>query len=519
MKTMRQVLSIALAVALAGITIVAQAQYQQPYRVDDREMDQLLRRIENRADRFKNSIGRALDRSSIDNTRREENINQLVSNFELATNNLRDRFRSRASTESDVRAVLDRGARIDRFMQRNQLSNNAEENWMLLRNDLDQLASYYNVAWNWDNRSPGFGGQRYGSDSLLTGTYRLNRSQSDDPQMSVERALRDMPADQRDRAQNFLLRRIEAPETIAIERRGRTITMASTRTPQATFEADGRAQTEQSPNSQRTTTVRAELVNNQLVINSTGNRATDFSVTFDPIDNGRRLRVTRRLNSERLTSPVVVQSTYDRVADVAQWNVYTGTPGPGRTDIGRNRGDYTVPNDMMIVARLNETLDTNRNQSGDRFTMTVISPSQYEGATIEGYVSNIDRGGRITGRSEMAINLERIRMPNGRTHSFDGILESVRTPNGETVRVNTEGAVREDDSQTERTVKRSAIGAAIGAVIGAIAGGGSGAAIGAAVGAGAGAGSVYVQGRNDLELMSGSEITIRASAPRSMAFR
>jgi hypothetical protein len=53
----------------------------------------------------------------------------------------------------------------------------------------------------------------------------------------------------------------------------------------------------------------------------------------------------------------------------------------------------------------------------------------------------------------------------------------------------------------------------VGAIIGAIAGGGKGAAIGAILGAGAGAGSVYVQGREDLELMSGSEVTLRASAP------
>ncbi|MDQ3257984.1 MAG: hypothetical protein M3R15_29555 [Acidobacteriota bacterium] len=36
----------------------------------------------------------------------------------------------------------------------------------------------------------------------------------------------------------------------------------------------------------------------------------------------------------------------------------------------------------------------------------------------------------------------------------------------------------------------------------------------ATVGAGAGAGSVYAQGSDDLELMSGTEVTLTASAPR-----
>jgi uncharacterized protein YcfJ len=82
------------------------------------------------------------------------------------------------------------------------------------------------------------------------------------------------------------------------------------------------------------------------------------------------------------------------------------------------------------------------------------------------------------------------------------------------VRVDTEGVVQDETGQTGRTVTRTGLGGAIGAVIGAIAGGGQGAAIGAAVGAGAGAGSVFVQGRNDLDLMSGTEFRIRAGAPR-----
>jgi uncharacterized protein YcfJ len=81
------------------------------------------------------------------------------------------------------------------------------------------------------------------------------------------------------------------------------------------------------------------------------------------------------------------------------------------------------------------------------------------------------------------------------------------------VRIDNEGAVR-DSNQTNKTVQRTAIGTAIGALIGAIAGGGKGAAIGAVVGAGAGAGSVYVQGREDLNLEAGTEVTIRATGPR-----
>jgi hypothetical protein len=143
----------------------------------------------------------------------------------------------------------------------------------------------------------------------------------------------------------------------------------------------------------------------------------------------------------------------------------------------------------------------------------VRAPAQYAGATIEGTISQAKSSGRISGRSEMTLNFDRIRMKNGRTANFAGILEGVRAEGGADVKVDNEGAVKEGDSQTKKTVERAAIGTAVGALIGVIAGGGKGAAIGAAVGAGGGAGSVYIQGSDQLELPRGSEITIRTSGP------
>jgi uncharacterized protein YcfJ len=114
----------------------------------------------------------------------------------------------------------------------------------------------------------------------------------------------------------------------------------------------------------------------------------------------------------------------------------------------------------------------------------------------------------------MSFEFDTIRQRQGRVYDFAGYIESVRTTNDDTVRVDNEGRVQDESGQTGRTVTRTGIGAAIGAVIGAVAGGGKGAAVGAAVGAGVGAGSVFIQGRNDLDLMTGTAFTIRVSAPR-----
>ena len=175
-----------------------------------------------------------------------------------------------------------------------------------------------------------------------------------------------------------------------------------------------------------------------------------------------------------------------------------------------------MPDGTRFVALLDNALSTTNAREGDLYTMTTRSPSQYEGAVIQGVVSAVNESGRLTGRAGMSLSLRSIRLRNGGSYQFDGVIEDIRTPGGETVRVDREGTVDTDSSQTQKTVERGAIGAALGAVIGAIAGGGKGAAIGAVIGAGGGAGTVMVEGRDRLDLERGTEVTITSGDPASL---
>jgi hypothetical protein len=195
---------------------------------------------------------------------------------------------------------------------------------------------------------------------------------------------------------------------------------------------------------------------------------------------------------------------------VAQFDINTSPTSPNNNP---TNSDFIIASGERVVAVIDSDLSSATAREGDRFTATLRLPTQYAGATVEGHVSNVQRSGRITGRSQMTLNFDSIRLRDGRSFRFAGLVESVRTAQGDTVKVDNEGSVR-DDSQTTKTAERAAIGTAVGAIIGAIAGGGKGAAIGAIVGAGGGAGSVYVQGRDDLELTRGTELTIRATGPR-----
>ncbi len=144
--------------------------------------------------------------------------------------------------------------------------------------------------------------------------------------------------------------------------------------------------------------------------------------------------------------------------------------------------------------------------------MTVQSPDEFRGAVVEGYISGINRSGKVTGQPKITFNFEKITLRNGQTYDFAGNLQEIKDTNGKSIKIDNEGTAT-GDSQTKQTVKRGGIGAGIGAIIGAIAGGAKGAAIGAAIGGGAGAGSVVVQGKEDIRLAQGSMISVTSSSP------
>lgn len=479
--------------------------------LNDAQMRQMIQRIDTRAATFSRNLRLDLNRSYGRDRISTDEARQQLSQFESALMQLRNRVNSRQATSSDVRSVLDSAALLNSYIENRQLSTQTENNWSTLRPDLDRLATAASIAWNWTTTTTPVGGDA-STRADLTGTFRYNASQGDDARRAVDAATRNLSLAERQRVYDALLRRLDPPQMLAIDRRGQQVTITSSRAPQINFTANGREQVETTQGG-RTIRVRANLVGDTLTITRNGERANDFTVTFDPTDNGRQLLVTRTLYNDRVNQPITVRNYYDRVSDVAQLNIYDTNREDTNVGGSGSVGGFVVPNNTQLVAVLNNDLSTQSVREGERFTMTVRSAGQYEGATIEGSVLSVNRSGRVSGRSEITLDFDRIRLRNGMTHDFAGILESVRTPNGEVVRVDNEGAVREDN-QTNKTITRTAIGSAVGAIIGAIAGGGKGAAIGAAIGAGAGAGSVYVQGRNDLELGTGTEVTLRATGPQ-----
>jgi hypothetical protein len=134
-------------VFLCGWWQTAQAQTVQ--RAGDEQLKNMLERIERGADSFKSSLKDALDETRFNSTRSEDNINEFVKQFEMATDRLKQQSSDRNTASSALQEVLTRAATINNFMSRYPLTQRAQSDWEYLRMNLNELARVQNVNWTW----------------------------------------------------------------------------------------------------------------------------------------------------------------------------------------------------------------------------------------------------------------------------------------------------------------------------------------------------------------------------------
>src|SRR4030095_16652763 len=134
--------------AISVLTILVAVQLAVPYwtvAAQREDVKRVLKRLEEDTDRFSKSLDSALDRSVLNGTKAEDEINGYVHQFEEATDRLKDRYEDQDAAPEAAREVLNRGQTIDRFMRRNRLGGRAESDWQIVRSDLNLLARAHRV--------------------------------------------------------------------------------------------------------------------------------------------------------------------------------------------------------------------------------------------------------------------------------------------------------------------------------------------------------------------------------------
>ena len=123
---------------------------------NNRNLNSTVKNLKNRSKQFERRIDRELDRSRIDGSRREDNINNLARDFARAADRLDSEYDNRRDynrSQDEARRVLQLGSQLDRVLSRARLSYNVQNDWNRIRQDLQVLGNAYGGYYNNNNRN------------------------------------------------------------------------------------------------------------------------------------------------------------------------------------------------------------------------------------------------------------------------------------------------------------------------------------------------------------------------------
>lgn len=132
-------------------TAAAQRPVWANRRYNRGNIDRLIKNVEQRTDVFVGQLDTGLDRSRLDGTRREDNLNARAKELERSTDELRSDFDRRGEnwweTRENVQRTLSVASGIDTAMRNRNLGrgSGAERNWRNVRRELNTLARAYNL--------------------------------------------------------------------------------------------------------------------------------------------------------------------------------------------------------------------------------------------------------------------------------------------------------------------------------------------------------------------------------------
>lgn len=165
--------------------------------------------------------------------------------------------------------------------------------------------------------------------------------------------------------------------------------------------------------------------------------------------------------------------------------------------------ELTIPAGTLISARLDQMLSSDLNEPGDAFSATLVQPVVVDGIVVAnrgqivaGRVVEVQKAGRVSGVSRLAVELTELTLADGRQTPIQTRLISARGP-----------------GSTGRDAAAIAGTAGLGALIGGAAEGGLGAGIGAAAGAAAGGIGVLLTRGRPTVLHPESVLTFRTEYP------
>ncbi|HET9265889.1 MAG TPA: hypothetical protein VFO14_22755 [Vicinamibacterales bacterium] len=112
-------------------------------RLTDRDVKELVARIEEGRDRFDDALDGKLKRSIVRGPSGEVNVNDFLNDFQENIDRLEERLKPEYAASAEVATLLRQGSGIDRFFHQQPPGTKGESEWNRLAADLKSLAAAY----------------------------------------------------------------------------------------------------------------------------------------------------------------------------------------------------------------------------------------------------------------------------------------------------------------------------------------------------------------------------------------
>jgi hypothetical protein len=144
-------------------------------RYDERYLRDSIHRLDRLAKDFERDLDRGLDRSRVDGTRREDQINARGRNFRRAVGDLKSAFgngRDLNRSRDEAQRVLAEAQQFDRFGRNRGIDNQVANDWSQIRRELDIISNAYGLGYNNGGYYPNRNDRNYPN-------YPTNRNNND----------------------------------------------------------------------------------------------------------------------------------------------------------------------------------------------------------------------------------------------------------------------------------------------------------------------------------------------------
>ena len=119
-------------------------------RYDERYLKDTIQRLDRLAKDFERDLDRALDRSRVDGTRREDRINAQGHDFRRAVSSLKSSFgngRDLNRSRDEAQRVLEEARQLDRIGQSRTIDNRVASEWSQIQRELGIISDAYGLGY------------------------------------------------------------------------------------------------------------------------------------------------------------------------------------------------------------------------------------------------------------------------------------------------------------------------------------------------------------------------------------